>query len=298
MEANRKWKSVVNSSLAGTRAGVPALFQLISVASLARMGNQPPCPLREPLETGVDTHTAILKYISALPSLTDTENLPGPLYLWSGRTLCLEEKIAESHGLIRWCQGELDQIIFDDLEPDFDPSPHLPPHVLHFMPQGLVLTVADASFTQSILLDEGACLLEPVVREWRHTPHPDAWATPPLDVQELWNSGAIAASRRQLPCTNPLACTAYNLQGKTLGAMLADLPRPPGMPRVWPLAPTRVLCVFLRVLLPAVAPSPQDEYWLSIYVLLSRLRSFDDLLLCLHRPIFWKVGPHASLRSS
>ena len=60
MEANRKWKSVVNSSLAGTRAGVPALFQLISVASLARMGNQSPCPLREPLETGVDTHTVPL----------------------------------------------------------------------------------------------------------------------------------------------------------------------------------------------------------------------------------------------
>ena len=30
---------------AGTRIGVPILFQLISVASLARMGNQSPCPL-------------------------------------------------------------------------------------------------------------------------------------------------------------------------------------------------------------------------------------------------------------
>ena len=41
-----KWRHSLKTVLvAGTRAGVPALFQLISVASLARMGNQSPCPL-------------------------------------------------------------------------------------------------------------------------------------------------------------------------------------------------------------------------------------------------------------
>ena len=42
---------------AGTRLGVPIFFQMISVASLARIGNQFPCPLLRPFGLGFSTHT-------------------------------------------------------------------------------------------------------------------------------------------------------------------------------------------------------------------------------------------------
>ena len=70
--------------------------------------------------------------------------------------------------------------------------------------------------------------------------------------QTLLNPPA-AVIRCQLPCTNPLACTAHILQGRTVPSMLADLQLPPHM--------------------------KGDEYWLCCYVLLSRLQSIDSLLL-------------------
>ena len=44
MNQTEQIRQLVQTLVAGTRVGVPTLLQLISVASLARMGNQFPCP--------------------------------------------------------------------------------------------------------------------------------------------------------------------------------------------------------------------------------------------------------------
>ena len=179
----------------------------------------------------------LLRYLCAVPSLTTTENLPGVLYLWHGCGLTLEEKISEQHGLIRGCQGSLEKIVFHDDEPPFDPDPSLPPHLLTYLPSGLVLRIPGGDFQQSLLLPQGACYLQPVQREWHHTPKVDALQHLPDATVEAIAGVPLSILRRQLPCTNPLACTAYNLQGKTLSALLADLSHPPGMKRVfWPIS--------------------------------------------------------------
>jgi len=49
-----------HETTAGTRIGVPILFQLISVAavaSLARIGNQSLCPVLKPFGSGFFTHS-------------------------------------------------------------------------------------------------------------------------------------------------------------------------------------------------------------------------------------------------
>eukprot|EP00435_Cladocopium_sp_Y103_P046459 s3073_g13.t1 len=130
---------------------------------------------------------ALLQYLCSLPSLTDTKNLPGVLFLWHGCLLNLEEKIAEQYGLVRGCQGTLSTILFHDEEPSFDPNPNLEPHVLQFMPQALILQIPGGTFQQSNLLPVGACFLDPVTRDFQHTVN--------LDEDEYWMSVYVLFSR-------------------------------------------------------------------------------------------------------
>ena len=51
-----------HETTAGTRIGVPILFQLISVASLARIGNQSLCPVLKPFGSGFITHKQTHKH--------------------------------------------------------------------------------------------------------------------------------------------------------------------------------------------------------------------------------------------
>lgn len=174
---------------------------------------------------------ALLRYLCHITSLSDTENLPGVLFLWKGCVLNLEEKIADACGLVRGCHGVLESILLDDAEPSFDLSPSLPPHVLQFLPRSLLMRVPDGDFLQSFLLEQGDCLLQPVARDWTHTPLLERVMGLDDETRAQLQGDTLHITRRQLPCTNPLACTVYNLQGQTLGNMLADLSRPPGMKR-------------------------------------------------------------------
>ena len=100
----------------------------------------------------------------------------------------------------------------------------------------------DGTFHQSTLLSVGESFLEPLTRDWQHTCTPDACSQFPSELHETVAGASLATTRRQFPCTNPLACTAYTLQGQTLEAMLADFSKPPGMGRAQPSAFSMFFC--------------------------------------------------------
>ena len=180
------------------------------------------------------TYPQLLQYLCTLPNLTETKNLPGVLFLWRGCHLTLESKISEEHGLIRGCPGILRTALLREDEPEFDNNAELLPHVLAFLPRGLIIHIPDRHFQQSALLSVGDCLLEPVTWDFAHRCTPAALAQFPADIGEALASAPLTVTRRQFPCTNALAATVYSLQGQTLEAMIADFARPPGMGRVRP----------------------------------------------------------------
>ena len=100
--------------------------------------------------------------------------------------------------------------------------------------------------------------------------------------------------RCQLPLSNLFALTAYGLrlQGQILPAIILDLARPPSMKLDLRLSPSFLLLpllFYLSVLLnlfflatyfiPASLSFVQDEYWIACFVLLSRVRCFEGMLL-------------------
>ena len=209
------WRAKVLASLAGERLLVCPAIDAYKSDGLV--------PANDP---------EILRYLCHVTNLTDTKKLPGFLYLWHGCSLCLEDKISEEHGLVRGCRGTLESVLFHANEPAYDPNPSLEPHFLQNMPLGLLLRIPGASFQQSPLLPHGICPIFPVTRDWKHKTTQEAHPYLDCRTRSLLHEGSLSISRRQLPCTNPLACTAYNLQGQEISAMLADLSRPPRMKRV------------------------------------------------------------------
>ena len=177
------------------------------------------------------SHPGLLRYLCSVDNLTETQNLPGILFLWHGCALTLEEKVADRYGLVRGCQGELQHLVLHPDEPTFDLSPDLEPHILTYMPCSLTLQVPQATFVQSALLECGQCALFPIIRDWQHSTKADGLPFLDQTTRDMLLGSTLSITRRQFPCTNPLACTAYNLQGQTVAAMLADLSRPPGMRR-------------------------------------------------------------------
>ena len=149
----------------------------------------------------------ILRYLRHVTSLTDTKNLPGFLYLWRG-PLCLEDKISEEHGLVRGCRGTLDSILFHPDDPAFDPDPSLQPLFLQNIPLALLLHISGGTFQQSHLLPQGICPLFPVVRDWKHKTTQEGHPFLDPRTRGLLQQGPLSITRRQLPCTNPLACAA------------------------------------------------------------------------------------------
>ena len=174
-----------------------------------------------------------LQFLARLPNLNSTQNLPGYLFLWPGARVSLEHKLLESKGLVRGCELELQSILLDDREPPFQDDPTLEPHILEYVPEGLLLHVPDAdNVQQSSHLPSNTIYLDAISRNWSFSPKVDDIA----GLDDASRACAVATplhvTRRQFPCTNTLARTAYNLEGRTLPALVADIARPPGMPRV------------------------------------------------------------------
>ena len=199
------------------------------------------------------TDPVAFQYFHAKNSLSQTANSPGQLFLWKGCWLLLQRSIAEKPGLVKGCRVQVVDIILDDAEPAFDAASTLPPHVLQFVPEALIVRVPDAAWHHQDILLPGEAFVTRRTSQWK--------CDIPAHALPLLSPAAVEATlqqhihvhRLQLPFTNYISCTAHILQGATLSAMLADLAQPPGCSR--------------------------DEFWLSAYVLLSRLPSLDCLLL-------------------
>lgn len=121
---------------------------------------------------------------------------------------------------------------FTQVSLTFSLDPNLEPHILCYVPCGLILHTTEASFRHSNLLQENEFLIEPCSRTWTQDLNPDRVPGISPATADALASSSLTILRRQLPVNNTLACTAYNLQGKTLTGMFADLALPPGMKRV------------------------------------------------------------------
>eukprot|EP00438_Fugacium_kawagutii_P011076 Skav208612 [mRNA] locus=scaffold248:45808:49789:- [translate_table: standard] len=154
------------------------------------------------------SHPSLLNYLCHVTNLSDTENLPGVLFLWHGCILNLEDKISEQQGLVRGCRASLQSIILDPAEPLIDMSADLPPYILQYMPHGLICHVSETSFQQSVLLQVGDCFLQPMTRSWQHVPRAADFPALDATAASAFCDVTLTIARAQLPCTNPLACTA------------------------------------------------------------------------------------------
>ena len=156
-------------------------------------------------------------------NLTTTKHLPSVLALYTGAALLLEDKLCPELGLVRGCPCRLVSVCCDPREPPADPE--LGVQQLRYVPQGLLLEVADATWIHSPELGPGRFFLPSVRRTWTFKHQLPA---PHGRTQTI----AYQVERLQLPVINSSALTAYALQGRTVPKILLDLQRPPNMSRV------------------------------------------------------------------
>jgi len=196
-----------------------------------------------------------LKFV-AEPNLTRTRHLSGVLPLCKGMTMVLEEKLCAELGVVRGCRCIVEEICFDELEPEFDDDPSLEPHVLSRVPVGLVLQVAkvkdlpDPTWVKHGQLGPGRFFLGRVRRTWQFLLKDDAHVD---HLEDKRGNKFIPVERLQLPVSSAGVLTDYGLQGQTVPGIILDLKRPTGMSR--------------------------DEHWLALFVLLSRAEELDNILI-------------------
>ena len=192
----------------------------------------------------------VYKQMAAVNNLSATKHLAAALFLWRGMEVLLEEKMCVELGVVRGARAIIDDIVFDVNEPPVDEDASLPPHVLRFVPQCLILRLPGTTWVKERALGPGRFTLSRTKRPWRYNLKPGD------DTQALVDKTQrryLSVARVQLPVSNCFALTMYGLQGATLAAILLDLAKPKGMGR--------------------------DELWMSLFVLLSRVPSFDDLII-------------------
>ena len=153
-------------------------------------------------------------------------------------------------GVVRGARAIIDDILFDINEPPYEEDASLEPHVLQYVPQGLILRIPGTTWVKERVLGPGRFTLSRTKRAWRYNLKPGD------DTEALVDSSQrrfLSVARVQLPVSNCFALTMYGLQGATLEAILLDLAKPHQMGR--------------------------DELWMSLFVLLSRVPSFDELII-------------------
>ena len=71
-------------------------------------------------------------------------------------------------GVVRGCRCIVDEIVCDDAEPPYDQDPAADPHVLQFVPEGVVLRVPDATWIKDKDLGPGRFFLGRCRRQWSY----------------------------------------------------------------------------------------------------------------------------------
>lgn len=209
---------------------------------------------------------AFLRRVLAVHNLSKTKNLPGFLFLWLHCDLLLEAVLCPELGITRGCRVRLLDIVLHpgQTRPSSDPS--LPAFIFDRLPAALLLEVPGATWIKDAALGPGRFLLSLQTRSFSfHPGAADAMFCP------------AQVSRTQLPVANAIAYTAYALQGATVPAIFLDLAKPTGTSR--------------------------EDFWMSLYVLLSRVTSLEQILIfrlpsmsqCIGGPPSWLQSELARL---
>ncbi|CAE8654839.1 unnamed protein product [Polarella glacialis] len=194
--------------------------------------------------------SAVYKDLASVHNLSTTAHLPNCLFLWRGVRLTLEEKMCVELGVVRGCAAVVLDILPDEREPLYDQGAHLEPFLFRYVPEALIMEVPGATWLKEPELGPGRFYLGRAKRNWKYNVS-ITMACHFLDAATT--KKPVTINRVQLPVTNMFALTVYALQGQTLPAIIVDVARPPGMSR--------------------------DEHWISLLVLLSRVRQIEDVVI-------------------
>ncbi|MAF76427.1 MAG: hypothetical protein CMF17_11365 [Idiomarinaceae bacterium] len=180
-------------------------------------------------------------------NLRYVKNLPGTLGLYRGMRVLLHKKICVRLLLMNGCECTLEDIIFADDE-------NLPtmifagtPVLLKYMPARLLLRVVDAEWVLP------ATHLPSLSKDYDRrglfllAPHTDYFS------HLLGDGVAINIRRTHFPITPADARIVHSAQGEGFEANVVDMAKPPCM--------------------------TDEEHWLANYVMISRARSLDGLLI-------------------
>ena len=85
--------------------------------------------------------------VLAIPSLSQTNDLPSALPLYVGMSLLLYRKACVKYGLMNGCEVVLEHIVFSEAESVHEHSSQLNPIVLQFLPDALVLRAVGAQWS-------------------------------------------------------------------------------------------------------------------------------------------------------
>ncbi|CAE8600470.1 unnamed protein product [Polarella glacialis] len=194
--------------------------------------------------------SAVYKDLASVHNLSTTAHLSNCLFLWRGVRLTLEEKMCVELGVVRGCAAVVLDILPDEREPLYDQGAHLEPFLFRYVPEALIMEVPGATWLKEPELGPGRFYLGRAKRNWKYNVSINM-ACHFLDAATT--KKPVTINRVQLPVTNMFALTVYALQGQTLPAIIVDVARPPGMSR--------------------------DEHWISLLVLLSRVRQIEDVVI-------------------
>ena len=194
----------------------------------------------------------VRRQVLQIPNPRKTGRLPGVLPLYVGMRLCLHNcKDCVRLGLMNGAEVEVVKIIFAPAEWN-ERAPNRRPgdlNVLKYMPAALVLRAIAAPW---LLPDSCQCpflpaaqrtgtfLLQPTSETFNYSENPG-------------RERPVQVTRTMFPLLPSNVCIVYGAQGESWSAVLADLARPPRM--------------------------TPEVHWLAVYVMLSRARTLDGILL-------------------
>ena len=180
-------------------------------------------------------------------NLRRTKHLPGQLPLYVGMRVLLFGKACVELSLMNGCECQVEQIVLADEEAEFADVEVGVPTQLEYMPAGIVLRAVDADW----LLPSH--LLPPLPASFDR--RGVFVLAPAVDYFSMTTTSQVTLQIRrvQFSVVPASARIVYNAQGEGFYAAVVDLARPPNM--------------------------SEDVHWLASYVMLSRARTLEGLLI-------------------
>ena len=183
-------------------------------------------------------------------------HLPGLCFLYIGMRVLIYDKVCVRLGLVNGCECVLEHIVFaaEEAIPVDGALVAGRPHTLQYMPNALLLRaigvpwqlpVGELPILPDHITDRrGLFILNPLQRKL--VPSRVRCLNPAKGI-------SITVTRVQFPIEPADVCIVYGAQGQSWDAVIADMERAPR----W----------------------NDDDHWLSCYVMISRARALEGLLL-------------------